>query len=563
METSKKKSRSSKNEKSEGDQDKDNWFLPQEAREALLARFKELKDPVNLEVFIKEEVNKPYNTLAVVFCLDLSRLSDKISTNINVIGEEKSKKYDVTRSPSILFNPDEYNIRFTGAPAGEEGKSFIQAVMMVSTHESGLQKKSKAALKKLNEPRHIQVFITPDCPYCPGQVINAFRMAVERPDLIKAECVEAVENIDLAKRYDVGAVPHTVINGETISKGLEPEELLAGELLSMEQSPMLKKLMEQETGTFEETLQEVDLVIIGAGPAGLTAGIYAQRSGLSAVVLEKDVIGGQVAITPVVENYPGFTNVGGKKLMDMISAQAKNYITINEGEEVIEIKIGKKIETFTNRGKYISKALLFATGAGHRKLGVPGEEKFAGHGVSYCATCDGYFFKEKRVILVGGGNSALTDALYLNNLGAKVKVIHRRDKFRAEKYLQDSLEREGVPVIWDSVLEEIIGEEKEITGAKIKNVKTKKTKTLNLDGVFIAIGEDPNSRLAGELGVKLKEGGFIEVNNSCRTNIPRIYAAGDVTGGVRQIVTAVSEGATAALSVFSDLSNPYWLKGAK
>jgi thioredoxin reductase (NADPH) len=563
MTPKKKSTQTTSVKKKDKSKDKDKWFLPPEAREALLERFKELKDPVTLEVFIKEGENDPYNTLAVVFCLDLARLSNKITTNINVIGEEKSKKYDVTRSPTILFNPDEYNIRFTGAPAGEEGKSFIQAVMMVSTHESGLQKKSKAALKKLDEPRHIQVFITPDCPYCPGQVINAFRMAVERPDLIKAECVEAVENIDLAKQFDVGAVPHTVINGETLSKGLEPEEMLIGEILTMEPSPMLKEIMEEELGADEQVAKEVDLIIIGAGPAGLTAGIYAQRSGLSAVVLEKDVVGGQVAITPVVENYPGFTNVGGKKLMDMISVQAKNYVPVNEGEEVLEIKIGKKIETFTNRGKYNSKALLFATGAGHRKLGVPGEEKFAGHGVSYCATCDGYFFKDKRVILVGGGNSALTDALYLNNLGAKVKIIHRRDKLRAEKYLQDSIEREGIPIIWDSTLEEIIGKEKEITSAKIKNVKTTKIKTLKLDGVFISIGEDPNSKLAGELGIKLKDGGFIDIDYSCRTNIPRIYAAGDVTGGVRQIVTAVSEGATAALSVFSDLTNPYWLSDTK
>jgi thioredoxin reductase (NADPH) len=272
------------------------------------------------------------------------------------------------------------------------------------------------------------------------------------------------------------------------------------------------------------------------------------------------MVGGLVAVTPVVENYPGFTNIAGKRLMDLIFAQAKNYVDIHEGEELHEIKIGKNIEAFTNRGKYVGKALILATGAQYKKLGVPGEESFSGHGVSYCATCDGYFFKDKKVLMVGGGNSALTDALHLKNLGAKVAIVHRRDKFRAEKYLQESIEREKIPVIWDSVVEEILGKGKSVTGIKVKNVKTKSTKTHPVEGVFIAIGEEPNSKLAGELGIKLDEGRFIDIDNKCRTNIPRIYAAGDVTGGVRQIVTAVSEGATAALAAFEDLANPYWLK---
>jgi thioredoxin reductase (NADPH) len=371
--------------------------------------------------------------------------------------------------------------------------------------------------------------------------------------------VESIENIDLAKEYNIGAVPHTVINQETISKGLEPEEMFIHELLTMEPSPALDELME-EAGTEAGKAAEVDLIILGGGPAGLTAGIYAQRSGLKSIVLEKDMVGGQVALTPVVENYPGFTNIAGKKLMDIINQQAKNYVPIREGEEVMEIKIGKNIEAYTNRGKYVAKALIIASGAGYRQLGVPGEEKFNGHGVSYCATCDGYFFKDQKVAMVGGGNSALTDALYLNNLGANVAIIHRRDQLRAEKYLQESINRENIPVILDSVVEEILGKDNKITGVRVKNTKTKTSKVHKVDGVFIAIGENPNSKLAGEIGVKLTKGGFIEVDRSSRTNIPRIYAAGDVTGGVRQIVTAVSEGATAALAAFEDISNPYWLR---
>jgi thioredoxin reductase (NADPH) len=436
--------------------------------------------------------------------------------------------------------------------------------MLVSNHDSGLTKESRQALAQLDDKRHVMVFVTPDCPYCPGQVLNAFRAAIERPDLISAECVESVENIELAKAYDVGAVPHTAINATTISKGLQQEEMFIEELITMEPSEMSKQIlaetMEEDSG---KAATEVDLIIIGAGPAGLTAGIYAQRSGLASVVIEKDMVGGLVALTPVVENYPGFTNIAGKRLMDLISNQAKDYVDIHEGEELKEIKVGKKIEAYTNRGKYLGSALILATGAQYRKLGIPGEETFAGHGVSYCATCDGYFFKDKKVLMVGGGNSALTDALHLKNLGAHVAIVHRRDKFRAEKYLQESIQREKIPVIWDSIVEKIIGTKKSVTGVKVKSLKTKKTKVHKVEGVFIAIGEVPNSKHASEIGIKLKDGNFIDIDNRCRTNIPRIYAAGDVTGGVRQIVTAVSEGATAALAAFEDLANPYRLKGSE
>lgn len=540
---------------------KDEWFIPPETRETLLEKFKELEEPVNLEVFIKKGENDPYNTLSTIFCSDLSRLSNKIKTNINVIGEPKSKKYKVEISPTILFNPEEYKIRFTGAPIGEEGRSFLEAIFMVSKKESGLSSSSKKKLAELDEERHIMVFVTPDCPYCPGQVVNAFRGAVERPNLITAECVESIENIELAKVYSVGAVPHTVINQTTMSRGLQQEEMFIEELISMESTQLPEPPFEEFEN--ETRITEVDVIIIGGGPAGLTAGIYAKRSGLQPIVIEKDMVGGLVAVTPVVENYPGFTNIAGKKLMDLINTQAKNYVPINEGEEVLEIKVGKKIEAFTNRRKYLGKSLIITTGAGYKKLGVPGEDKFSGHGVSYCATCDGYFFKGKKVVMIGGGNSALTDGLYLKNLGANIAILHRRDEFRAEKYLQESVEREKIPIIWNSVVQEIIGEKKKITGVKVMNVKTKKTKIVKVDGVFIAIGEEPNSKLANELGIKLDSSGFIEVDRSCRTNIPRIYAAGDVTGGVRQIVTAVSEGATAALATFEDISNPYWLKDRK
>jgi thioredoxin reductase (NADPH) len=292
------------------------WFIKKDTRAALIEKFKEMKERIILEVFTKQGENEPYNALTVKFTTDLGKLSNKIDVKFNSIGDEKSKKYNVTRSPTILINPEEYSIRYTGAPAGEEGRSFIEAIMMVSHRESGLSESSKEIFSRLKEKKHIQVYVTPTCPYCPGQVINAFKAAVERPELVSSECVEATENIDLAKKYNVSSVPQTVINEKVTSIGLEQEDKFISELVDL-------KPEKEAAAPVDKKAMEVDLIIVGAGPAGLTAGIYAKRSGLSTIILEKGVIGGQVAVTPIVENYPGFQNIAGVKLMDMIGAHAR------------------------------------------------------------------------------------------------------------------------------------------------------------------------------------------------------------------------------------------------
>jgi len=296
---------------------------------------------------------------------------------------------------------------------------------------------------------------------------------------------------------------------------------------------------------------------VGAGPAGLTAGIYGSRSGLDTIVVEKGNIGGQVAITPVVENWPGFKSIPGQELMEMITAQTKEYIPILENEPILEIKLGKDIEAITPKRVIIGKALILATGTTHRKLGALGEEELYGRGVSYCATCDGYLYKHKKVVVIGGGNTALTDALYLHNLGAKVTIVHRRDQFRAEAHLQDSVYREEIPIMWNSVVKKIIGS-KHVDKVLVENKESKKQTSFDADAVFVSIGETPLNQLAMQLGLQLDDAGYVKVDRYGRSSIPRIYAAGDITGGVRQIVTAVGEGAASATSAFEDISHPYW-----
>ena len=302
-----------------------------------------------------------------------------------------------------------------------------------------------------------------------------------------------------------------------------------------------------------------DLLIIGGGPAGLTAGIYAARSGLRSAVLDKGACGGMAATSPWIENYPGFKGISGLDLMEQMKEHAENNLEVVTGTDIGEITSSG--ETFSLKAGdkiFESLAILFATGAEHKKLGVPGESELMGRGVSYCATCDGAFFRGKKVAVVGGGNNGATEALHLRNIGCDVSLVHRRDTLRAEQYLQDKLAEQDVALVLNSTLEKIIGETK-VEAIEIQNHHDNTVQQINIDGVFISIGESPNTGLAKQLGVDLNEYGYITVDRTMRTNIKRVYAAGDVTGGLRQVVTACGEGATAAMSAYEDIKTPYWV----
>jgi thioredoxin reductase (NADPH) len=260
-----------------------------------------------------------------------------------------------------------------------------------------------------------------------------------------------------------------------------------------------------------------------------------------------------------VENYPGFTQVGGKTLVDLLVNHALQYVTIFQGEEILDIQTGEVLTVTSSRRRFQTRAVLLATGARHKHLGVPGEARLSGRGVSYCSTCDGPLFRGKRVIMVGGGNSAVTEALYLHNVGAEVTLVHRRDALRAQEHLTRHLVAVDTPVLWNTEVREIRGEAK-VEEVLLYNNLTQETRTMPTDGVFIAIGYLPAVELAQKLGVELTPDGFIRHDSHHRTSIPGIYSAGDVEGGYKQIVTAVGQGAEAALSIYEDLINPYWLE---
>ena len=303
-------------------------------------------------------------------------------------------------------------------------------------------------------------------------------------------------------------------------------------------------------------MEQYDIIIIGAGPGGLTAGIYAGRQGTKNLIIDRDLTGGLGREVPEMENYPGFDNISGLELIEKMKAHATKNCDLHEMEEVTEITKTDGEYRFTvktSKDTYQTKTVILATGSSHRPLDAKGEEEFKGKGVSYCATCDGFFFKGRDIIMVGGGNTALQEGLYLNNLGANVTIVHRRDEFRAQKHLQNQIKEAGIKTIMNATVEEIKG------SMLVESVILKDTKTGELtehptNGVFISVGYIPHTELAKQLDVNLDESGHIIIDKEQKTNVDYVYAIGDVCVGLKQWIVACGEGAVAATSAYHDLS---------
>jgi len=302
-------------------------------------------------------------------------------------------------------------------------------------------------------------------------------------------------------------------------------------------------------------MDKYDIIIIGAGPGGLTAAIYAGRQGTKNLMIDRDLAGGIGREVPEMENYPGFDNISGLELIEKMKAQATKNTELHEMEaveEIIQTEDEYRFTVKTNKDQYQSKTIILATGSSHRHLEAKGEEEFKGKGVSYCATCDGFFFAGRDIVMVGGGNSALQEALYLNNLGANVTLIHRRDEFRAQKHLQNMIKEAGINTILNATVEEIKGEML-VESVILKDTKTGELTEHPTNGVFISVGYIPHTELATQLGVNLDETGHIIIDKEQKTNVDYVYAIGDVCVGLKQWVVACGEGAVAATSAYHDL----------
>ncbi|WP_067840239.1 thioredoxin-disulfide reductase [Amphibacillus sediminis] len=291
-----------------------------------------------------------------------------------------------------------------------------------------------------------------------------------------------------------------------------------------------------------------DVIIIGAGPAGMTAGVYTSRANMDTLMIERGIPGGQMANTEDVENYPGYDSILGPDLSNKMFEHAKKFGAEYAYGDITEVIDGEKYKTIVAGKKtYKAKAIIIATGAKYKKLGIPGEDQLSGRGVSYCAVCDGAFFKDRELIVVGGGDSAVEEGVYLTRYASKVTIVHRRDTLRAQKILQDrAFKNEKINFIWDTVVTEIEGEDGKVSAVTLKNLKTNEVYQHATDGVFIYIGMEPLSDPFKALGI-INEEGYIPTNERMETSIPGIFAAGDIRDKeLRQIVTATGDGSIAA-----------------
>ena len=385
-------------------------------------------------------------------------------------------------------------------------------------------------------------FSAPWCVYCRRLAPALESVAEEYRDTLVFGAVNIDDDPELAQSEKIEVVPTLLIyqNGQVLGSIVAPES--RAQLVAFIEETLQHR--EQEANNTEHIY---DMIVVGGGPGGYAAALYAARAGLDTVVLEKLSAGGQMALTEQIDNYPGFEDgIDGFSLGEKMKRGTERFGVETKLTEVLSLDLSgtvKKAET--SEGPLFARIIVLATGAGPRELGIEGEQELIGKGVNYCAACDGMFYKNKTVVIAGGGNTAAADALILSRICKKVIVVHRRDTLRATKiYHEPLMKAENVEFRWDSEIIELLHDEK-VIGIRLRNVKTGEETTLACDGVFVSIGRKPSSELVKDQ-VEVDPAGYIIADESTRTNIPGVFAVGDVrTKALRQVVTAVADGATA------------------
>ena len=385
-------------------------------------------------------------------------------------------------------------------------------------------------------------FSAPWCVYCRRLAPALESVAEEYRDTLVFGAVNIDDDPELAQSEKIEVVPTLLIyqNGQVLGSIVAPES--RAQLVAFIEETLQHR--EQEANITEHIY---DMIVVGGGPGGYTAALYAARAGLDTVILEKLSAGGQMALTEQIDNYPGFEDgIDGFSLGEKMKRGTERFGVETKLAEVLSLDLSgtvKKAET--SEGPLFARIIVLATGAGPRELGIEGEQELIGKGVNYCAACDGMFYKNKTVVIAGGGNTAAADALILSRICKKVIVVHRRDTLRATKiYHEPLMKAENVEFRWDSEIIELLHDEK-VIGIRLRNVKTGEETTLACDGVFVSIGRKPSSELVKDQ-VEVDPAGYIIADESTRTNSPGVFAVGDVrTKALRQVVTAVADGATA------------------
>ncbi len=534
-------------------------LLTDEVAEQVRQQFQGLEGAVQLVYFTEP--------MACAACTEqrelverLAELSDKLSLDVQQLDSEAAITYGVDKAPAtVVRGQTDYGIRFYGVTSGYEFSSLIEAIHLVSHGPGAVDPEVAALAGAIRVPTHLEVMVTLSCPYCPRMVALAHELAVAN-ELVRADMVDAAEFPQLINRYDVQGVPLTVVNGRRGFEGaLAPDEALLGILKIADPDAyetldiQLRESRGQRRASTAATDATYDVIVVGAGPAGLAAAIYAQRKGRATALIGKQA-GGQLNDTATVENYPGLVQVGGADLAQLMREHAEAYPVAERCHTQVN-RIdhdGKLFRVQTDDGQiYVGRTLIYCTGKRYRRLEVPGEERFIGRGVAWCATCDAPLFKDKRVAVVGGGNSAFTAVRDLLRYATEIHLIHNSDKFSADPVLVEEArqaETDGMlRMHLDSQVREYLGGDR-LEGIRLAGPDGKPRDDLAVEGVFLEIGLEPNSAPLAQL-VELNQRGEIPVDREQATVLPGLFAAGDVTDErEKQIVVAAGAGAKAALA---------------
>ncbi|MGO9147614.1 MAG: protein disulfide oxidoreductase [Desulfomonilia bacterium] len=545
-------------------------LIDAKTKKELLPVLKHLTSPVRLVFFTQEH--------ACVACREqegllkeLEVLSDKIIFEIRdlLVDADVARGYGVNKVPAtVVIGEKDYGIRFYGMTMGYEFSSLIEAILMVSAGKSGLAPETLHLLELIDMPVHLEVMVTLTCPYCPHMVHLAHQMAIAN-EHIKADMIESSQFPQLVQRYEVSGVPKTVINEGASFEGALPAPQAILEILKVVKPKEYEQIdaqMREAAGQRfvlpAKTDHIYDVIIIGAGPAALTAAIYATRKNLE-VALIGESFGGQITNTASIENWLGIPNISGKELTAIFRVHAERY-AIAEQMDMKVASVGKKdvmFEVATVSGlTYRAKSVIYCAGKEYRTLGVPGEGRFLGRGIAFCATCDAPLYRDRRVAVIGGGNSAFTAARDLLSYAKEIHIVNVLKDFQADPVLfEEVMKARHVTLHSGMRVVEFLGKER-LAGVRLEPVEGADRLDLNVDGVFLEIGLLPNSSPVKDL-VKLNDQGEIEVKRDQSTAVPGFFAAGDVTDETeKQIVVAAGAGAKAALTSYNYLLDQKLLK---
>jgi thioredoxin-disulfide reductase len=504
-------------------------------------------------------------------CRDQQRVLEEVTSHTDKIrlkirdfvrDSKEVAQYRIDKIPATaIIGKKDYGVRLYGLTSGYEFQSLVEAVIIVATGRSGLSPEFEELIRQIDAPVHIEVMTTLTCPYCPRAVHAAAQLAMVN-DNIRADMVESAEFPQLVQRYNVTGTPKTMINETHSFVGALPADRVYLEVLKAvnpEEYKRIEQAIREAHGHRHvrkaETPNDYDVIIVGGGTAAMSAAIYAARKSLDVLLIAKD-LGGQINYTALVENYLGLPNIDGREMVEQFVTHMEQFY-IAEALGTAVVKVQKKGDRFTvatdDKKEYTAKSVIYCAGKQYRKLGVTGEDRFMGRGVAFCATCDAPLYKNKKVVVVGGGNSAFTSARDLLNFASEIHLIHRRGTFGADSELVNQVKgAQHVTIHTNTIVTEILGDEK-LTGVRLQSTSGGQNEDLQVDGVFLEIGLLPNTGPVKEL-LKLNTNGEIHTMRDNTTSVPGLFAAGDATDlPEKQIIIAAGEGAKAALAAYKYL----------